>query len=103
MTGCVIRILGLAAGGTTPADGEYVVAYDPDQPGVDRHGNPMLCVLVTTPYLRAAHVYRDAADAMAAYRAVSTSGVYPPRPDGKPNRPLTAYSVVVAPYPEEVP
>lgn len=74
----------------TPFDGQYVVEYDPSRPGTDPQGNPMLCHLVTTPD-------RDKALDLSPDQAIALwrqdHGL---RPDGKPNRPLTAFTVEIA-------
>jgi len=48
-----------------------------------------------TPDLAKAHRFADAAEAMTVYR--SQSRTRPIRQDGRPNRPLTAYTVEVVP------
>lgn len=48
-----------------------------------------------------AHLFPTVAVAMAAYTAMSPA--HPVRPDGAPNRPLTAYSVAFVPFlPHEI-
>jgi hypothetical protein len=51
---------------------------------------------MTTDPLQA-KMYADAKEATAEWRAVSH--VRPVRPDGKPNRPLTAFTVEIRPLP----
>lgn len=86
-----IKLVGLAAGPATPLDGQYLKEYDPNRDGRDPDGNPMMAHVVTTP---------DAADAIhfdgfAALRRVwmAVDQRHPVRDDGKPNRPLTAFTI----------
>lgn len=92
----VIRLLHLVNDQPTPFDGQYVVEYDPSRDGV-RIGW-MNFHLVTTPHLAEATRYtiEQAAD---TYLAVDAR--QPIRPDGKPNRPLTAFHVMSGP-PEQI-
>lgn len=48
---------------------------------------------VFTPDMAAAMLFENAGEAMTFWRTQST--VRPLRPDGKPNRPLTAYTVEI--------
>ena len=88
----VLKIYGLANGGPTPFDGQYLVEYDPTRDGVDPNGDPMSAHLVTTPDVGKALKFQTAAEAMALWR--KEHGI---RPDGLPNRPLTAFTVEVLP------
>lgn len=89
-----IRILGLATGGPCVFDGQYLVEYDPDQPGTTPDGQPMLAHIVCTPDPWKAKEFDSARDAMEEWRRVSKTT--PVRPyDSKPNRPLTAFTVEV--------
>lgn len=82
----VIRIIGLATGVPSPYDGQYVKTYDPE--AVGGRG------AVTTTYDKnKALQFANGADAMAFWRQQSKK--YPIRPDGKPNRPLTAFTVEI--------
>lgn len=79
----ILRIAGAAGGQRTEFDNRYVMAYDPS---VGIHG--------------AIDVTLDPAKALAfpgieeAWRAwTEQSKSHPLRPDGKPNRPLTAFTV----------
>jgi hypothetical protein len=85
-----IQILGLFDDIATPYDGEYVVQYDPSRNGIDPWGRPMSAHLVTTPN-RANALVLSMADAHRMWVAVDPRN--PTRPDGKPNRPLTAFTV----------
>jgi hypothetical protein len=88
----VIRIIGLNDGQPTPYDGKYLSKYDPDEPGHDPDGNPMWATVeVVEDKAKALH-FRSAGDAMDLYRRICK----PPREfraDGRPNRPLTAFTV----------
>lgn len=84
----VMRIVGLATGDPSPFDGEYVVAYDHDTRKLD-----------TTPNVADATLFTiDAATEM--WTMVDPKE--PRRADGKPNRPLTAFTVEMLP-PEDAP
>lgn len=88
-----MKILGLVNGSPTVFDREYVVEYDPGRRGVDRLGNAMLCHLRTSPDLSEAFVYESTEDAWNDWQRVDPSDAV--RPDGKPNRPLTAFNVKI--------
>lgn len=83
----VMQILGLADGRQTPFDGEFVKDYDPN--GEGGTGS-----LVTTPEKAEALKFPDATEAMQTWKL--QSDLVPLRPDGKPNRPLTAFTVEIA-------
>jgi hypothetical protein len=84
-----IKIISLTNGERTPFDGQFVKAYDPNRVGYDPKGNPMICYLVTTRDPDEA-LQLTAAEALALWN--KASGI---RPDGKPSRPLTAFSVEI--------
>ena len=88
-----IRIVGLADGVPTAFDGQWIVEYDPSRDGVDPGGRPMRCHLVTTPNRDEAKEYTGLG-AIEVWRAVDTRE--PVRPDGRPNRPLSAFTVEIA-------
>jgi hypothetical protein len=90
----VVRIIGLVSGRPTPMDLRWVVDYDPTRPGYDPAGNPMLCHLVTTADVREARRF-SRADAIACIR--QADGL---RPDGKPNRPISAFTLEIHPADE---
>jgi len=91
----VIRIIGLINGGKTAFDGQYLVQYDPGRGGVEPvTGRPMLCHMVTHPDVEQATKY-SVTDAVKVWQAVDPR--HPVRADGKPNRPLTAFSVEIMP------
>jgi hypothetical protein len=78
----VLQIVGHADGSPTDAADLYVVEYDPDG------------VLELTRERDKARRFLRAGDAFDCWRAVAS----PPehvRPDGQPNRPLTAFTVKV--------
>lgn len=87
----VIQIVGLVGGGDTPFDGQYVKEYDPSRPGVDPRGLPMLAHIVCTPSVAEAKRFATGAEALEFWR--KSDGTF--RPDGKPNRPLTAFTVLI--------
>jgi hypothetical protein len=79
----VIRIIGSVLGNATPDDGCYLTLYDPH---AGDHG-----YIETSSDFARARVFEDAGAAMECWRQVNRN--QPTRPDGKPNRPLTAYTV----------
>ena len=97
----VIRIEGLAfnqprpGGSSSPFDGEYLAEYDPERDGTDPNGESMIAHIVTTPNPEDALHFDTGPDATECYRQVCQRN--PTRPDGKPNRPLTAFTVAILP------
>lgn len=95
----VIRILDQVGGvirppGSTASPvGGYVKAFDPDA----HDGQGSLDVVLDPADAR---TFRDFRDAMDAWTAVAKAR--PKRPDGKPNRPLTAFSVEVIPQAQAI-
>lgn len=87
----VIRIVGLVSGGPSPFDGQYLKEYDPDRRGIDPDGHIMLAHVTTTPNPDEAMRFAGVADAQGTWARKSTR--WPIRPDGQPNRPLTAFTV----------
>jgi hypothetical protein len=83
-----VFLIGLAMGGESEFDGQYLVEYDPSRDGVSPAGQPMNCHLVTTDdYAKAPNfTIHKIADMLTAVDPRD-----PVRPDGKPNRPITAY------------
>lgn len=82
----VMRIVSDALGRRTLYDGLYVLNFDPDA----RHGlGEMKC----THDLDKALTFANHAAAHAYW--TQASKVQPLRPDGKPNRPLTAFNVAL--------
>lgn len=69
----------------------YLESYDPDyRPDPT---DPTTGLAVWTPDLAEAMRFADAGAALLTWRTQST--VRPLRPDGKPNRPLSAYTIEV--------
>jgi hypothetical protein len=87
-----IKIIGLAKEGLgpTPLDGRYLVEYDPSRPGIGPNGEPMRAHIKTTPFREVATDFGSKFEAAEVWR--KAHGI---REDGKPNRPLTAYHVVI--------
>jgi hypothetical protein len=84
-----IQLLGLCNGEPTGNDMEYVVDYDP----TPRMGaNGVFVYLVTTRDRTLSRQFANIEDAVSYWQADSLGD---PRPDGKPNRPLTAYSISI--------
>src|SRR5262245_20975860 len=81
--GTVIKIIGNAMGIPGPEDGLYVKFLDPDI----GHGKGFLDL---TDDISEARVFATAGAAFAYWKLQSRR--YPFRPDGKPNRPLTAFT-----------
>ncbi len=82
-------LVGLADGRTDGIPvGCYLASYDPEADG----GNGMAS---WTSDRAQAMTFHAAEDAVACYRAIPRSR--PARPDGKPNRPLTMFSVIFDP------
>lgn len=85
----VIKIIQLSDGTSTPFDGQYVLEYDPTRGGFDPDGRPMQCHLVTTPD-RGAALDLPGIEVIELWRKAHGT-----RADGKPNRPLTAFTVEI--------
>jgi hypothetical protein len=83
-----LKIIGLVNGVPTKFDGKYLVEYDP-KPRLDDVGEYYIH-LVATDKPEEARQFAGAAEAMEAYLSYHAL-----RPDGKPDRPLTAYTVEV--------
>ena len=78
----IVRLIGLATGHSTVSDGRYLVRYDPlPRP----HGT-----VVTSADITRAMVFKDFQDAFEYVQ--QQHGV---RPDGLPNKPLTAYHLEI--------
>jgi hypothetical protein len=90
----VIQIIGLVNGGATAFDGQYLKEFDASRDGVEPiSGRVMMCRLVTTPDISEAKVFADVIEAHRLW--VTVDEREPVRPDGKPNRPLTAFTIRV--------
>ena len=92
----IIRLIALANGEPSPIDGQYVVDYDPSRDGTDTNGNPIGCYLVTDANPMRARQY-SVSEALETWNKVDIRN--PTRPDGRPNKPLTAYTVEISPPP----
>ena len=84
-----LKIIGLATGETTGFDGKFVKEYDPSYrlPGEEYDGG----LLEVTDDPSEALEFPSAKEALECWRRE-----YGMRPDGRPNRPLTAFTVEVA-------
>lgn len=80
----VLKIVGNSAGGDPSFNGKYLTVYTPNGFG----GNGLIA---TSVFIREAKLFNDSIEALNCWRQVSKT--HPVRPDGKPNRPLTAYTV----------
>lgn len=96
----VMQIIGLTTCQPTPFDGMYLMEYDPDQSGVDPNGNPMLAHIACTSDPLQAKRYVDLMALRDDWARVSKT--QPIRPDGGPNRPLTAFTITPVQVPEAV-
>ena len=81
-----IRNLGLADGREGPAYGQYLKEYDPSALGGMGDWK-------WTPNRDEAIKFPNAAAVFKAYNA--SPKCHPTRPDGKPNKPLTAFNILV--------
>ena len=81
-----IKILSLATGGSSIYDGQYLVDYNPTPL---ESGEVLLAVCDDRA---GAKKFSTVDEAMAVWEGVSQKG---PMSDGKPDRPLTAYSVEI--------
>jgi len=93
MSPATLEILGLVDGSPSPFDGQFLVEFDPDRPGVAPDGRPIIFHLVTTADSQEARIFADANEAHEFWRQVSKKN--PIRPDGEPNRPLTIFTVAI--------
>jgi hypothetical protein len=87
----VMRLAGDALGNAHPADGSWLRDCDFEVNG--GHGH-----IKTTRDLAAAKRFADLAEALAFLKRVPEC--HPTRDDGKPNRPLTAFTWVLEPADE---
>lgn len=86
----VIKVVGFVSGGPSAYDGQYLEAFDPDW------GAGLGRVWTTLDPARAMR-FESLAKALEYWK--QQSRVRPTRPDGKPNRPLTALTVEVGDAP----
>lgn len=91
----VIQLFSLIGGGETAFDGQYLVEFDPSRNGREPGpgGRAMSCHLVTTPHLWQATRYTPE---QAVNTVMAVDERYPERPDGEPNRPLTAFTLMIS-------
>lgn len=100
----VMKSMGLAGWPSDGSEGQYLRAYNPNG-GPPQH--PGRGLIEWTADINEAIWFPDLAAGMAEWKRQSTN--VPLRPDGRPNRPLTAYTVTfVSPtsqtnLPEETP
>jgi len=83
-----IKIIGLNSGQPTEFDGKWLAEYDPARQGFDSEGRPMIAHIKITDDPMKALMFDDPRDALKLWQ--KSDGI---RPDGKPNRPLTAFHV----------
>ncbi len=88
----VIRVLADASTGTEPIYKTWVKSFDPDfQP--KGYKGPKTGYIETTVIRSEAMKFETMAIAHQLY--MTKSSKVPVRPDGKPNRPMTAFTVVI--------
>jgi hypothetical protein len=85
----VIKFLCLRTGDATQHDGRYLLEYDPTIRWTDEGGQHCLHLVSTSSKSKAKRFPDLAAVQRCWARSIGT------RPDGKPDRPLTAYSVEI--------
>lgn len=73
---------------STEHDNEYIKSFDPYHPDEFNLGNGLL---ITTKSLKDAKMFDTPMEAMEFWKQQSPT--VPLRTDGKPNRPLTAFSI----------
>ncbi len=89
-----IKLVGLACGVPTDHDGRFLLEYDPTCQW--KEGGQLCVHLLSTDDLGAAKRYPDLVSLHADYsRSVGT------RADGKPDRPITAYTMEIVKIPDE--
>lgn len=93
----MVRLLGLADGTPTVIDGQWLVEYDPARPGVLPDGTAMPAHVVTTPDAGRARVFATSAQ---AYSYAFAGSGRRRAADGMPDRPLTAYTLLLEPVDE---
>lgn len=94
--GYVIQLVELVNGTYHAYQGRYVKAYHPGPASMARGR----CILLTVLSIDKARVYPTMEAALAEYHRVDPRE--PTRSDGAPNRPLTAWTVLMQPAPEPV-
>lgn len=83
-----MRFISKADGTPSEFDGKYLYSWN-----VNPEGGGYEAAIVATPHSADAHHFADAAEALDAWRSRAANPLN--RPDGKPNRPLTAYTIEV--------
>jgi ribosome modulation factor len=87
MKAYVMMLVGLANGDASPLEGEYLVEYDPPAMRADGRGYEGGTIATSRDITKAIQ-FEDAGALLECWRKANGT-----RPDGKPNRPLTAYTV----------
>lgn len=87
----VMRLEYVVRGFRTLFDGQYLKEYDPNRDGADPAGTPMLAHIAVTPDRAEAMQFASLEELRKCWLLVDQRN--PLRPDGKPNRPLTAFTV----------
>ncbi len=85
----VIRIVGTVHGAPTEFADQFVMQYEPM--AMDSLGHYKGGKLICTPDVEQAMKFADAAEAMRCWQRQNGW-----RPDGKPNRPMTAFTVEIS-------
>lgn len=88
----LIKVLGLVNGGSSEFDGQYLSEYDPSRKSYSPSGLAMMCHMRTTSNPDKAMQFEHIVSAIKLYQ--KNHGL---RPDGHPNRPLTAFTVAFEP------
>lgn len=83
-----IKIISLNSGQPTEFDGKWLAEYDPRRQGFDSMGRPMIAHVKVTEDPMMALKFDDPADALKLLMQADGK-----RTDGKPNRPLMAFTV----------
>lgn len=93
----VLQLVSLVSGDPHPLDGRYVKSFHPGPASM-----PLgQCLLLTTRHIGAAKVYASHVEAHAEWTRVDPR--QPIGPNGKPNRPLTSWNVLIEHAPAGVP
>jgi hypothetical protein len=82
----VIKIVGDASGEPSEFDGQYLMFYNPDNPEHPYNG-----IIKAGPHRIAALEFADLIAATRFWQQVNPAR--PVRPDGKPNRPLSGFTI----------
>ncbi len=90
----LLKIVERIDGKPTEHDGRFVVYFNPDTPHPD--GNYDGGKLITAEFPQHAQRFPGAIEALEYWKQPATCPCHATRPwDGKPNRPMTAYTVQV--------